>query len=83
MQGMALTQLTTLLQQRGLPMASAGAAAIALMLGQIRQEASVLAFGDAYRVTFVASLVALCLAAMLPAHGLARGGSGGAAAMAH
>jgi DHA2 family multidrug resistance protein len=83
MQGMALTQLTNLLQQHGLPMASAGAAAIALMLGQIRQEASVLAFGDAYRVTFVASLVALCLAAMLPAHGLARGGSGGATAMAH
>ena len=85
MQGAALAQASNLLQQRGIPAASAGAAAVALVLGQIRQQAAVLAFGDAYRVTFVASLVALCLATMLPARGLARSGpgSGAAPAMGH
>jgi len=82
MSGAALAVVSNLLQQRGVPAASATAAAIALVLGQIRQQASVLAFGDAYRVTFVASLVALGLATLLPAHGLSRTGSGGEPSMA-
>jgi DHA2 family multidrug resistance protein len=90
-QGTLVTQAAAFLQQQGLPAASAGAAAVALVLGQIRQQATVLAFGDAYRVTFFASLAAFCLAAMLPGHsfihkaptGVAGADDEAAMAMAH
>ena len=41
-------------------------AAVSMLLGQIAQQASVLAFGDAYRITFFAAVLAFFLAAMLP-----------------
>jgi hypothetical protein len=40
-----------------------------MMLGQIGQQAAVLAFGDAYRVTFFAALLAILAAALLPGRG--------------
>ena len=53
-------------QQRTLPVAAADATAISLVLGQVRQQATVLAFGDAYHITFIAALVAIGLATLLP-----------------
>ena len=43
-----------------------------LTMGQIAQHANVLAFGDAYRTTFVAAIAALLLAFLLPAHAAVR-----------
>jgi DHA2 family multidrug resistance protein len=65
--GQFVGQLVGYLQQVGVATgATANAAAVALVLGQIRAQAAVLAFGDAYRVTFVAAIAAFCLAALLP-----------------
>jgi hypothetical protein len=59
--------LSALLQQtHGLASPVANQAAMAALLGQIGQQAAVLAFGDAYRITFFAALLALALAALLP-----------------
>jgi DHA2 family multidrug resistance protein len=67
MQGQALPQLSATLQQaNGMTSAVADIAAMAMMLGQITQQAAVLAFGDAYRITFFAALLAFGLAALLP-----------------
>jgi DHA2 family multidrug resistance protein len=72
-QGGFLGQASSLLQQRlGLPGVAADLAAVSVVLAQIRQLATVLAFGDAYRVTFFASLAALALATFLPGRGAAR-----------
>jgi DHA2 family multidrug resistance protein len=69
-QGVFLTQASSLLQQRAaMPGGAADATAIALVLAQIRVTASVLAFGDAYHVTFLAALAALALAFLLPGKG--------------
>jgi DHA2 family multidrug resistance protein len=74
-QGLFLSQASALLQQRvALPAGIADATVVSLVLGQIRQLAAVLAFGDAYRVTFVASLAAIALATLLPGRGLRTGG---------
>jgi hypothetical protein len=67
MPGQFLGQLTASLQQNAsLPTGSANVMAVQIMLGQITQQAAVLAFGDAYRVTFVAALLAFCLGWLLP-----------------
>jgi hypothetical protein len=67
LQGQAVPQLSATLQRLdGLNSAVADLAAVSMMLGRIAQEASVLAFGDAYRITFFAALLALCLAVFLP-----------------
>jgi MFS transporter, DHA2 family, multidrug resistance protein len=67
MQGQAVPQLSATLQQLdGLNSAVANLTAISMMLGQIGQEAAVLAFGDAYRITFFAAVLAFCLAVFLP-----------------
>jgi MFS transporter, DHA2 family, multidrug resistance protein len=74
-QGLFLSQASALLQQRvALPAGIADATVVSLVLGQIRQLAAVMAFGDAYRVTFVASLAAIALATLLPGRGLRTGG---------
>jgi len=67
MQGQAMPQLTATLQQsEGLSGVVANAAAMAMMLQQIGQQAAVLAFGDAYRITFFAAALAFFLATLLP-----------------
>lgn len=59
MAGTAQTQL-------GLSGVAAQAVAVTMMLGQIKQQAAVLAFADAYRITFFAAVLALVVAAALP-----------------
>jgi MFS transporter, DHA2 family, multidrug resistance protein len=66
-QGIALGRLGGVLQaQFGLPSSVAHVAAIKLVLAEVGQQAAVLAFGDAYRITFFAALLALLLALLLP-----------------
>jgi DHA2 family multidrug resistance protein len=80
-QGLFISQASAALQQAAaLPAGSAATAAVSVVLGQIRQQATVLAFGDAYHVTFIAALFALCLAVMLP--GRRKGGAGSGEMMA-
>jgi hypothetical protein len=43
--------------------------ALAMMLRQIGEQAAVLAFGDAYRFTFFAALLAVALSFLLPGRG--------------
>lgn len=65
--GQFLSQMGALLQAHGgLSATQASATAMLLVLGQIERLATVLAFGDAYRVTFFAALVALLLSFLLP-----------------
>jgi DHA2 family multidrug resistance protein len=67
MQGEAVPQLSSTLQQSaGLSPPLADMAAVSMMLKEIGQQASVLAFGDAYRITFFAAVIAFFLAALLP-----------------
>jgi len=68
-EGQFLAQLATALVQTGLSHASANLAATALMMNQIAQQAVVLAFADAYRVSFVAAFIAFALALLLPGRG--------------
>lgn len=68
--GLFVDQLGLLLQVRdGLGTAASHAGAVALMFGQIEKQASVLAFGDAYRFTFFAAIAALGLSLLLPGRG--------------
>ncbi len=68
--GQFLGQLGLLLQLRGgIGDAAAHTSALALMLGQIERQAAVLAFGDAYRFTFFAALLAISLSLLLPGRG--------------
>jgi DHA2 family multidrug resistance protein len=70
-QGQFLQQIVSLLQQQaGLSQVAANATAIALMLAQIGQQAAVLAFGDAYRISFAAAIVAFFLSVVLPRRGV-------------
>jgi MFS family permease len=69
-QGMFLLQAIGSLQQQGLTQAAAHAAAVGLVLSQIGQQASVLAFGDAYRISFVAAVIAFGLSMVLPRRGV-------------
>ncbi len=76
--GTMIGQIGGLLQASGgLQAPAADAAAITLMLAQVAREATVLAFDDAYRITFVAAMLALLAAALLP--GRSARGSGPAA----
>jgi DHA2 family multidrug resistance protein len=68
--GQFLGQMGLLLQLRdGIGGAAAHADAVMLLLGQIQRQASVLAFGDAYRFTFFAALLAIALSFLLPGRG--------------
>src|SRR5262249_12522504 len=67
--------VANVMQRTALPGPDATVVAVQVLLGQITRQASVMAFGDAYRVTFVAALIAFCLAALLP--GKPAGGSEG------
>jgi hypothetical protein len=67
MQGQAVPTLSAMLQQTdGLSGVVANAAALAMTLQMIGQQAAVLAFGDAYRITFFAAVIAFFLASLLP-----------------
>jgi DHA2 family multidrug resistance protein len=67
MQGQAMPQLSAMLQQMdSLSSGAADIAAKAMMLQAVSQQAAVLAFGDAYRITFYAAVIAFFLAALLP-----------------
>ena len=67
MQGQAMPQLSATLQQSaGLNGQIADMAAMSMMLRQIGEQAAVLAFGDAYRITFFAAVIAFFLAMLLP-----------------
>lgn len=70
--GMFIGQLATLFQAHNLGNAAAQASAISYMVGQIRLEATVLAFGDAYRFTFFAALLAIFLSLFLPGRGVVK-----------
>ncbi len=68
--GAAVGQISAALQARGgVSPTAANADAIALMLQQVTTQATTLAFGDAYLITFFAALLAIPLALMLPGHG--------------
>lgn len=70
-QGLFLQQIGVVLQQHAnLSQVSANATAVALMLSEIGQQAAVLAFGDAYRVSFAAAIVAFGLSFVLPGRGV-------------
>jgi MFS transporter, DHA2 family, multidrug resistance protein len=80
-EGQFLEQVVAMLQQNaGLSQVGANATAVALMLSQIGQQAAVLAFGDAYRISFAAAIVAFCMAIVLPGRGVK---ADPAAAMGH
>jgi len=66
--GMLLQQLTGEVLRRtpGLSQVAARTEAGALLSGALTRQATVLAFGDAYRVTFVAALCAIALSVFLP-----------------
>lgn len=65
--GIAIGQVSSALQTgSGLPPATADLVAVALMARQVAAQAAVLAFGDAYRITFFAALLAALLAVWLP-----------------
>lgn len=66
--GMLLQQLTgTILRATpGISEAAARARAGAILIGQLTRQGTVLAFGDAYRLTFFAALTAIVLSAFLP-----------------
>jgi DHA2 family multidrug resistance protein len=66
-QGQFLSTISTSLQQATATAPSAAnAMAVAIVLEQVGRQAAVLAFGDAYRISFAASIVALFLSLMLP-----------------
>jgi MFS transporter, DHA2 family, multidrug resistance protein len=77
-QGLFLSQASAALQQAAaLPAGTAAPAAVAVVVGQITRQATVLAFGDAYHVTFIAALVAIGLALLLPGRRQAGDDGGG------
>ena len=72
-QGQFLTTLGAGLQQLGvLSEPAAYATAVRIVLGLIGQQAAVLAFGDAYRISFAASILALFLSLLLPGRSATR-----------
>jgi len=80
-QGQFLVSIGGLLQQQfGVSEVAANATAAALMLAQIAQQAAVLAFGDAYRISFLAAIIAFFLSLVLPGRGVR---ADPAAAMGH
>ena len=80
-QGATLADLAGVLQaQAGLAPPAASLAAVSVVVGQIAQQSAVLAFGDAYRITFFAALASIAAAFMLPGRGVIRADPGAAAA---
>ncbi len=68
--GAAVGQISAVLQSGGgLPAPAANADAVALMLQQVTAQATTLAFDDAYSITFVASVLAILVAFLLPGRG--------------
>jgi EmrB/QacA subfamily drug resistance transporter len=78
--GMFLSELVVSLEHAGMSLAAAQASAAGVMLAQISSHAAVMAFGDAYRISFFAALVAFCLSLLLPREGVT---ADPAAAMGH
>jgi len=71
--GHFLNQIATLIQlHSGVGMVAAQSTALMFILGQIQQQATVLAFGDAYRFTFFTALLAIMLSFLLPGRGQVR-----------
>jgi DHA2 family multidrug resistance protein len=67
MQGQTVPTISATLQQTaGLSGQLADVTAMTMMLQQIGEQAAVLAFGDAYRITFLAAVIAFFLASLLP-----------------
>lgn len=66
--GMLLQQLAAEVTRAspGISQIAARAEAGVLLVGELRQQATMLAFGDAYRVTFFAALGAIALSIFLP-----------------
>lgn len=64
-----ISQATALFRLHGVGLPIAHAEALSVLLGAIEQQASVLAFGDAYRFTFFTSLLAILLSLLLPGRG--------------
>ena len=72
-EGQFLAQIGAFFQQQtGVSDVSANLAATALVMSQVTQQAAVLAFADAYRVSFVAAIIAFLLALLLPGRGAVR-----------
>lgn len=70
MAGEFVSRLSALLQLHDhLSQPDAYATALLLLIGQIGRDASVMAFGDAYRFTFFAALLAILLSFLLPGRG--------------
>ncbi|MHB8620223.1 MAG: DHA2 family efflux MFS transporter permease subunit [Chloroflexota bacterium] len=67
--GMLLSQLAASLRSAGLSAAAARPAAAQMLLGQISREGTTLGFADAYGVTFIAALLAIAVAFLLPGRG--------------
>src|SRR5258708_30763496 len=68
--GQFIGQLGLLFQLRaGLAASAAQTGALMLVIGQVQQQAAVLAFGDAYRFTFFTALLAILLSLLLPGRG--------------
>jgi hypothetical protein len=68
-QGALLSQLAATFQETGVSGAAAQSSAAAMLLGQITRQGVTLAFADAYGITFVAALVAIVVAVLLPGRG--------------
>jgi DHA2 family multidrug resistance protein len=69
-QGQFLAQIGALLQQHALLSEPAATGmAVAAVLRQVVQEAAVMAFADAYRISFAAAIVAFLLSLLLPGRG--------------
>lgn len=64
-----LNQIASAFRSAGMSAADAQNAAARALLGQIARQGSVLGFADAYAITFVAALLALCVALLLPGRG--------------
>jgi DHA2 family multidrug resistance protein len=69
-QGQFLAQIARDFQQHsGLGYPAACAGAVVVLLQQVAQQAAVLAFADAYRISFFAAIVAFFLSFLLPGRG--------------
>jgi EmrB/QacA subfamily drug resistance transporter len=69
-EGGFLDHISALLQvNAGLTPAAGNVAAVTAVLSQVARQAAVLAFADAYRVTFTVALLALLVAMLLPGRG--------------
>jgi len=69
-QGALLSQLASTMQASGMPAVTAQAAAAQTLLAQIARQGGVLGFADAYGITFVAALLAIVVAFLLPGRGV-------------